>query len=97
MGGLQRHNDDIENLKRAGYLLANVTHRAPEEGQVVPTPWLGERVLFVPHFIRRLTFPPHPFIRGLMFFCGLDFHDLTLNSILHISAFTVICEAFLRV
>jgi len=28
-------NNDIEDLKRAGYLSANIAHRAPEEGQVV--------------------------------------------------------------
>jgi hypothetical protein len=90
-------NDDIKDLKRAGYLSANVAHRAPEEGQVVPTPRSGERVVFIPHFIRGLGFPLHPFVRGLMFFYGLDFHDLAPNSFLHISAFIVICEAFLRV
>ena len=38
-----------------------------------------------------------PFVRGLMFYYGLEFHDLALESILHISAFIVVCEAFLRV
>jgi hypothetical protein len=90
-------NDDIEDLKRAGYLSTDVAHRAPEEGQVVPTPRSGERVVFIPHFIRGLGFPLHPFVRGLMFFYGLDFHDLAPNSFLHISTFIVICEAFLRV
>ena len=45
-------NSDIEQLKRAGYLSADVAHRAPEEGQVIPTPKPGERVVFIPHFIR---------------------------------------------
>ena len=31
-----------------------------------------------------------------MFYYGLEFHDLALESILHISAFIVVCEAFLR-
>ena len=31
-----------------------------------------------------------------MFYYGLDFHDLALDSILLISAFIVTCEAFLR-
>ena len=30
-----------------------------------------------------------------MFFYRLDFHDLAPNSFLHISAFIIICEAFL--
>ena len=32
-----------------------------------------------------------------MFYYGLDFHDLALDSFLHITTFVVICEAFLRV
>ena len=32
-----------------------------------------------------------------MFYYGLDFHDLAPNSFLHILAFIVVCEAFLRV
>ena len=32
-----------------------------------------------------------------MFYYGLDFHDLSPNFILNISAFIVLCEAFLRI
>ena len=32
-----------------------------------------------------------------MFYYGLDFHDLAPDSFLHISAFIVMCEAFLRI
>ena len=32
-----------------------------------------------------------------MFYYGLDFHDLATNFILNISAFIVVCEAFLRI
>ena len=32
-----------------------------------------------------------------MFYYGLDFHDLAPDSILHISAFIVVREAFLRI
>ena len=32
-----------------------------------------------------------------MFYYGLDFHDLAPNSFLHVSAFIIICEAFLRI
>ena len=30
-----------------------------------------------------------------MFYYGLDFHDLAPDSLLHISSFIVVCEAFL--
>ena len=45
----------------------------------------------------RIRFPLHPFIRGLMYYYGIDFHDLSPNSFLNISAFIVVCEAFLRI
>ena len=32
-----------------------------------------------------------------MFYYGLDFHDLAPDSLLHISTFIVVCEAFLRI
>ena len=53
--------------------------------------------MFFSHFVRGLGFPLHPFVRGLMFYYGLDFHDLAPNSFFNISAFIVVCEAFLRI
>ena len=88
---------EIKNLWSAGYLTANITHRLPPEGQVIPTPKPSERVVFIPHFLRGLGFPLHPFVWGLMFYYRLDFHDLAPNSFLHISAFIVVCEALLRI
>ena len=53
--------------------------------------------MFLTHFLRGLGFPLHPFVQGLMFYYGLDFHDLAPNFILNILAFIVVCEAFLRI
>ena len=53
--------------------------------------------MFVSHFLRGLGLALDPFVRGLMFYYGLDFHDLALDSFLHITTFIVVCEAFLRV
>lgn len=88
---------DIIELREAGYLIADVAHRIPAKKQVVPTPEPGERVVFIPHFLRGLGFPLHPFVRGLMFYYGLDFHDLASNSFVHISVFIAVCEALLRI
>ena len=63
-------DNDIRELKRAGYLSANIAHRAPEVNQVVPTLKQGKRVVFVPHFIRGLGFPLHPFVRASCSFTG---------------------------
>ena len=87
--------EDIAKLRAARYLTAEILHRLPAEGQVIPTPRSGERVMFVSHFLRGLGFALNPFVRGLMFYYGLDFHDLAPNSVLLISAFIVTCEAFL--
>ena len=87
----------IKKLRGAGYLAADIAHRLPAAGQIVPTPEPYERVVFLTHFVRGLGFPLHLFVRGLMFYYGLDFHDLAPNFILNISAFIVVCEAFLRV
>ena len=87
----------IANLRAARYLAADIAHRLPDAGQVIPTPGPHERVVFVAHFVRGLGFPLHPFVRGLMFYYGLDFHDLAPNFVLNISAFIVVCEAFLRI
>ena len=88
---------DIKELREAGYLAKEIAHRLPVKGQIVPTPEPHERAVFLTHFVRRLGFPLHPFARGLMFYYGLNFHDLAPNFILNITAFIVVCEAFLRI
>ena len=87
--------EDIKKLREARYLTAEISHRLPARGQVIPTPEPNESVVFVSHFLRGLGFSLDPFVRGLMFYYGLDFHDLAPDSILHISSFIVVCEAFL--
>src|SRR4051812_25385533 len=87
----------VKRLRKAGYLSKDIPHRLPEVGQLLPTPRPNERVVFLSHFLRRLGFPLHPFARGLMFYYGLDFHDLAPNFVLNVSAFIVVCEAFLRI
>ena len=87
--------EQVKEQRKAGYLSSDIAHRLPNKGQLLPTPRPHERVVFLTHFLRRLGFPLHPFVRGLMFYYGLDFHDLAPNFILNISAFIVVCEAFL--
>ena len=87
----------IKKFHGAGYLAADIAHRRPAAGQVVPTPEPHERVVFLPHFVRGLDFPLQPFIRGLMFYYRLNFHDIAPDSFLHVSAFIIMCEAFLRI
>ncbi|KAK1668423.1 hypothetical protein QYE76_056582 [Lolium multiflorum] len=70
--------------------------RFPSE-ESYPTPPMEYRVSFVDHLIRGLSAPIHNFLRGLLFMYGLQLHHLTPNSILHISIFITLCEAFLGV
>ena len=70
---------DVKELREAGYLSVDFAHRLPTKEQLIPTPEPGERVVFIPHFLHGLGLPLHPFVRGLMFYYGLDFHDLATN------------------
>ena len=89
--------EDIMKLRAPGYLAVDIVHRLPGAGQIIPTPGPHKRVVFLAHFVRGLGFPLQPFVRGIMFYYGLDFHDLPPNSILNILAFIVVCEGFLRI
>ena len=75
----------------------DIAHRLPDAGQLTPTLRPHERVVFLTHFVRGLGFPLHPFVRELMFYYGLDIHDLSPIFILNIMVFIVVCEAFLRI
>ena len=70
---------DITRLREAGYLAKEIAHRLPTKGQIIPTLKPTEQVVFLPHSVRGLGFPLHPFVRGLMYYYEIDFHDLSLN------------------
>ena len=89
--------EDIKKLREARYLTAEISHRLPARGQVDPTPEPTESVVFISHFLRGLGLALDPFVRGLMFYYGMDFHDLAPDFFLHISSFIVVCEAFLHI
>ena len=89
--------EDVLKLREARFLTDEISHRLPAQGQVIPTPKPGESVVFMSHFLRGLGFPTDPFVRGLMYYYGLEFHDLAPESILHISSFIIMCKSFLRI
>ena len=43
--------EDIKKLREARYLTAEVPHRVPAKGQVIPTPEPNESVVFISHFL----------------------------------------------
>ncbi|KAK1615073.1 hypothetical protein QYE76_020590 [Lolium multiflorum] len=83
----------------------NLRRRVHQEGERAalpkeesyPSPPMEYRVSFVDHLIRGLSPPIHEFLRGLLFVYGLQLHQLTPNSILHVSIFITLCECFLGV
>jgi hypothetical protein len=62
-----------------------------------PKPPSGYRVMFLDFLLRGLSLPAHEFLRGLIFVYGVQLHQLTPNSILHIACFITLCESFLGV
>jgi hypothetical protein len=87
---------DINMLKKLGISGKQDALRFPKE-ESYPAPPMQYRVSFVDHLIRGLSTPIHDFLRGLLFMYGLQLHHLTPNSILHISIFITLCEAFLGI
>jgi hypothetical protein len=53
--------------------------------------------MFLAFLLRGLSLPAHEFLRGLLFVYGVQLHQLTPNSILHIAYFITLCESFLGI
>ncbi|KAK1680333.1 hypothetical protein QYE76_041181 [Lolium multiflorum] len=62
-----------------------------------PRPPKGFTVMFTAFLFRGLSLPAHEFLRSLLFFYGIQLWQLTPNSILHLSIFITVCEAFLGI
>jgi hypothetical protein len=63
----------------------------------IPKPPSGFRVMFLAFLLCGLSFQAHEFLRGLLFVYGVQLHQLTPNSILHIACFITFCESFLGI
>ncbi|KAK1630323.1 hypothetical protein QYE76_004638 [Lolium multiflorum] len=87
---------DINKLRNLGFISASEDIRLP--GAVTrPKPPKGFTVMFVAFLFRGLSLPAHEFLRSLLFFYGIQLWQLTPNSILHLSIFITVCEAFLGI
>jgi len=62
-----------------------------------PSEETNKTILFSSFVERGFGFPTSDFFRGLLFHWGIQAHHLTPNSILHISIFVHLCEAFLGI
>src|SRR5438105_5234058 len=97
----QRSTITEENLRRMvkeGVLLEKEIigwHAA--DGEAFPIANTGEIVVFEPFFYREFSIPTNRFFRGLLNFYKIELVHLNSNSILHISAFIYLCEAYLGI
>ncbi|KAK1652695.1 hypothetical protein QYE76_070500 [Lolium multiflorum] len=57
----------------------------------------GFTVMFSAFLFRGLSLPAHEFLPSLLYFYGIQLWQLTPNSILHLSIFVAVCEAFLGI
>ena len=64
-------------------------------GDEQPRPRQGAFVMFASFLDLGLAFPSSEFFRRFLAIYGIQVHDLTPNSILHLSCFVTLCEAFL--
>jgi hypothetical protein len=63
----------------------------------IPKPPSGFRMMFLAFLLRGLSLPAHEFLHGLLFMYGVQLHQLTPNSILHIACFIILCKSFLGI
>jgi hypothetical protein len=66
-------------------------------GVTVPTEDTHESIIYIPFLIRDLALPISPFFRGLLDFYHLNLTHLNPNSILQVSVFVHLCEAYLGI
>jgi hypothetical protein len=87
---------DLTKAQENGFLARGDQVIFPSTKRIAKPP-SGYRVMFLAYLLRGLSFPAHEFLRGLLFVYGVQLHQLTLNSILHIAFFVTLCESFLGI
>jgi hypothetical protein len=66
-------------------------------GVTVPIEDTHESVIYIPFLIRGLALPISPFFRGLLDFYHMNLTHLNPNSIMQVSVFVHLCEAYLGI
>jgi hypothetical protein len=87
---------EVEKANTDGLISTNDSIKFPSTERI-PQPPSGYRVMFLSFLFRGLSLPAHEFLRGLLFVYGVQLHQLTPNSILHIACFVTLCESFLGI
>jgi hypothetical protein len=87
---------ELDKAKADGLISNKDSIKFPSTERI-PKPPSGYRVMFLAFLLRGLSLPPHEFLRGLLYVYGVQLHQLTPNSILHIACFVTLCESFLGI
>ena len=88
----------LERLVEEGLLQPKeIIKWRPSFREPFPLTETHEIVLFSPWVERGFALPGSDFLNGLLYYFDLDVHHLTANSIIHLSIFTHLCEAFLGI
>jgi hypothetical protein len=87
---------ELEKAKSDGLISSSDSIKFPSTEQILQ-PSSGYRVMFLAFLLRGFSLPAHEFLRRLLFVYGVQLHQLTPNSILHIACFVTLCESFLGI
>ncbi|KAK1665043.1 hypothetical protein QYE76_053202 [Lolium multiflorum] len=90
-------NRDVNKLRALGLISSSGDDIRLPGAVSRPRPPKGFTVMFTAFLFRGLSLPAHEFLRSLLFFYGIQLWQLTPNSILHLSIFITVCEAFLGI
>jgi hypothetical protein len=87
---------EVEKARADGFIAAQDSIKFPSTERI-PEPPSGYRVMFLAFLLHGFSLPAHEFLRGLLFVYGVQLHQLTPNSLLHIACFATLCESFLGI
>ncbi|KAK1667897.1 hypothetical protein QYE76_056056 [Lolium multiflorum] len=87
-------NREVSKLRSFGFISSSDDDIRLPGPSSRPNPPKGFTVMFAAFLFRGLSLPAHEFLRSLLFFYGIQLWQLTPNSILHLSIFITVCEAF---
>ncbi|KAK1668539.1 hypothetical protein QYE76_056698 [Lolium multiflorum] len=90
-------NRDVNKLHTLGFISSPDDDIRLPGSSSRPRPPKGFTIMFVAFLYRGLSLPAHEYLRFLLFFYGILLWQLTPNSILHLSIFITLCEAFLGI
>jgi hypothetical protein len=63
---------ELQSAEKIGILKDDPTEVLTVGPEIIPHPPAGFRVLFLTFLLRGFSFPPHPFLRGLLFAYEID-------------------------